>query len=200
VSVIIYVEGGAPGQTKAACRQAFRLFLEKVIPPGSFKVIASGDRASTFQDFCAALKKHPDDFVILLVDSEEAVAGSCWQHLRTRVGDEWHQPATAGEDQAHLMVRVMESWFLADRPALLAYYGQGFLINSLPGQPNVELISKQDVFRFLQHASKPTKKGEYHKTRHGFDLLEGIDPNRVRAASQHAARLFAVLTRETGIP
>jgi len=200
VSVIIYVEGGAPGQTKAACRQAFRLFLEKVIRPGSFKVIASGDRASTFQDFRAALKKHPNDFVILLVDSEEAVVGSCWQHLRTRVGDGWHKPDAATEDQAHLMVRVMESWFLADRSALLAYYGQGFLSNSLPGQTNVELISKQDVFSNLEHASRPTKKGEYHKTRHGLDLLQEIDPNRVRTASQHAARLFAVLARETGIP
>ncbi|MGB7282682.1 MAG: DUF4276 family protein [Candidatus Acidiferrum sp.] len=200
MSVLIYVEGGHHGQTKTACRQAFRRFFEKVIPPGSFQVRASGDRASTFQDFRAALEKHANDYVILLVDSEEAVTTGCWQHLRARTGDGWHQPVGTVDDQVHLMVQVMEAWFLADKPKLIAYYGQGFLDKSLPGQPNVELISKQDVFRILQHASRPTQKGEYHKTRHAFDLLEEIDPSRVRTASQHAARLFAVLARETGIP
>jgi hypothetical protein len=200
VSVLIYVEGGHHGQTKTACRQAFRRFFEKVIPPGSFQVRASGDRASTFHDFRAALKKHANDYVILLVDSEEAVTTGCWQHLRTRVGDEWHQPAGTVDDQVHLMVQVMEAWFLADKSTLIAYYGQGFRDRSLPGQPNVELISKQEVFKILEHASKPTQKGEYHKTRHAFDLLEEIEPSRVRAASQHASRLFAVLARETGTP
>ena len=96
------------------------------------------------------------------------------------------------------MVQVMEAWFLADRQVLAGYYGQGFTAGSLPGQPNIELISKQDVFRALRQASKNTKtKGEYHKTKHGFDLLELIDPNRVRAASVHAEHLLTVLQRET---
>jgi hypothetical protein len=197
VSVRIYVEGGRQATTKSACRQAFRLFFEKIIPRGSFRVTASGDRASAFQDFQAALRRHPDDYVILLVDSEGPVVVGTWQHLQARVGDGWHQPAGTSADQAHLMVQTMEAWFLADKLALVAYYGEGFLVASLPGQPNVELIPKQDVFDRLAHASRHTQKGQYHKTRHGFDLLERIDPNRVRAASQHADRLFAVLGRVT---
>ncbi len=198
MSVRIYVEGGFQGSTKAACRQAFRAFFDKVIPRGSFTVIASGDRGSAFEDFCLALRQNDGDYIILLVDSEEAVAAGPWQHLATRQGDNWRRPAGASDDQAHLMVQVMEAWFLADRRALADYYGQGFLAASLPGQANIELISKADVFRALQHASKNTKtKGEYHKTRHGFDLLELIDPSRVRAASVHAERLLTVLQRET---
>jgi len=95
------------------------------------------------------------------------------------------------------MVQVMESWFLADRNELAQYYGQEFLLASLPGQPNVELISKQDVFSALQHASAKTQKGQYHKTSHGFDLIERIDPNLVRAASAHANRLLTVLEKQT---
>lgn len=95
------------------------------------------------------------------------------------------------------MVQVMESWFLADKQALADYYGQGFLANSLPGQPNIELIAKAEVFNALKHASKKTQKGEYHKTEHGFDLLSLIDPTRVRAASTHADRLHVILKRET---
>jgi hypothetical protein len=91
------------------------------------------------------------------------------------------------------MVQVMESWFLADKHALAVYYGQGFLAASLPGHPNVEQIPKQDVLKSLEHASKPTQKGPYHKTRHAFDLIEKIDPARVRAASVHAERFFTDL-------
>jgi len=197
VSVRIYVEGGFQGSTKSNCRKAFRCFLDKVIPPGSFSVTASGSRSDTFEDFCEALRGHQGDYIILLVDSEELVTAGPWGHLQARKGDGWHRPAGAVDDQAHLMVQVMEAWFLADRQVLTDYYGQGFLAGSLPGQPNIELIPKQDVFSALQHASSKTRKGEYHKTKHGFDLLERIDPTRVRAVSNHANRLFAVLQRET---
>lgn len=147
MSVKIYVEGGFQGSTKSSCRMAFRLFFEKIIPQGSFSVIASGDRASAFKDFCLALGQNQGDFILLLVDSEEAVAGGPWQHLSAREGDRWRRPTGASDDQAHLMVQVMESWFLADQPALADYYDQGFLLGSLPGQPDIELIPKQRVFR-----------------------------------------------------
>lgn len=91
----------------------------------------------------------------------------------------------------------MESWFLADRLTLANYYGPEFLANSLPRQQNIETISKARVYASLEHATKPTRKGEYHKTRHGFDLLEKIDPTLVRVSSKHAERLFLVLERET---
>ena len=115
MSVRIYVEGGFQGSTKAACRQAFRTFFQKVIPHGSFTVIASGDRCAAFKDFCLALRQNHGEYIILLVDSEEAVAAAAWQHLATRQGDNWQRPIGASDDQAHLMVQVMEAWFLADR-------------------------------------------------------------------------------------
>ena len=198
MSVRIYVEGGGhQGSTKTDCRQAFRLFLQKLVPQGSFRVVASGSRSEAFQDFCTALKVHRDDYVILLVDSEGSVMGAPWQHLKARVGDNWERPAGASDDQVHLMVESMENWLLADHPTIIAYYGQGFLAASLPARVDVEQIPKRDALVALEHASKPTTKGKYHKTRHGFDLLQRIDPARVRAASNHARRFFDVLARET---
>jgi len=195
--VRIYIEGGFEPSTKANCRRAFRAFFEKVVPLRSpLQVIACGDRASAFQDFCSAVREHPGDFVILLVDAEEAVHHTSWQHLRERVGDQWRRPNGVTDDQAQLMVQVMEAWFFADRDGIARYYGQKFLRKSLPGQPNIELISKRDVYDSLRHATSQTQKGEYHKTRHAFELLELIDPSLVRAASVHANRLLEVLERE----
>ncbi|MGB6868083.1 MAG: DUF4276 family protein, partial [Acidobacteriaceae bacterium] len=112
MSVRIYVEGGFEGITKTNCRKAFRIFFEKCVPRGSFQVIASGDRAKSYADFCTALAQHPDDYIVLLVDSEEVVLTDPWKHLANRVGDGWRQPAGTTDDQVQLMVQVMESWFL----------------------------------------------------------------------------------------
>ena len=197
MTIRIYVEGGFEGSTKSSCRKAFSTFLAKVIRPEAFKVIASGSRTQAFQDFCSALRQRPGDYNILLVDSETAVTTKPWQHLRERESDNWQRPKGATDEQAHLMVQVMEAWFLADQDSLATFYRQGFLRNSLPRQKNVERLDKKRVFESLSHASKDTQKGPYHKTRHGFELLELIDPTLVRAASSHADNLFTVLEKKT---
>jgi hypothetical protein len=45
----------------------------------------------------------------------------------------------------------------------------------------------------LHNATRATNKGLYHKTRHGFDILERIDPGAVRQRSGHADALFTLL-------
>ena len=129
---------------------------------------------------------------MLLVDAEEEVTASgAWDHLRSR--DNWRRPPDASNDQCHLMVQVMESWFLADRPALETFYGQDFRSNALPGNPNIEQIPKQDVFNRLNRASRDTRKGAYDKGKHSFDILASLDPTKVTAASPHAARFVQAL-------
>jgi hypothetical protein len=197
VRIRIYVEGGGDHRnTFKACRSGFAQFFAKLALPGVRpKVIPAGSRKAAFDDFCTALTAHMGEFILLLVDSEEAVVHGTqpWAHLRVRDG--WDRPNGATDEQAHLMVQCMEAWFLADKEALTEYYGQGFLVNSLPGQANVEIIRKRDVVNALDHASRNTQKETYHKTRHGFDLLGRIDPAKVRRASAHADRLFEALNR-----
>lgn len=198
MTLCIFVEGGAPGTVKARCREGFSKFFEKVVPAGCFTVMASGSRGSAYEDFCLALKENDGHYNVLLVDSEEEVTKASWTHLAERRGDGWARPAGAANDQAQLMAQVMESWFLADKDALAKYYGQGFKRKALPGQPNVEQVSKQDVYDGLRNASKATKtKGEYHKTRHGFDLLRVIDPGKVRKAAAHADELLVLMEAQT---
>jgi len=98
------------------------------------------------------------------------------------------------EEQVHLMVECMESWFLADRGRLREYYGEGFRENALPGTRSaVEDIPKGDVLAGLARAAGQTAKGAYHKTRHAFEILAGLDPTKVIAGSPHARALFLFL-------
>ena len=192
---MVYVEGGGQQRkTLDDCRRGFGQLFEKVLPTGHRpRVIACGDRDSAFRDFRRDLGQGQEAFHILLVDSEGPVNAqlTSWAHLRNQDG--WEKPKTAREDQAHLMVQCMESWFLADRQALTGFYGKGFLATSLPRQENVEKILKRDVERALCQATQGTQKRSYHKTRHGFDLLAKINPEKLRGASKRARRLFEVL-------
>ncbi|MGH9605825.1 MAG: DUF4276 family protein [Terracidiphilus sp.] len=152
-----------------------------------------GGRDLAFDQFKNALRAaKADEVCALLVDSEGNVeAGDPVAHLSTR--DKWRFPAL-NRNRVFLMVQAMEAWFLADREALASFYDGGFLANSLPGNPNIEAISKEDLEPALKHASKPTKtKGEYHKVKHGFALLAAINPAKVERASPHAAALHEFL-------
>ncbi|MDI7268717.1 MAG: DUF4276 family protein [Myxococcota bacterium] len=220
VAVRIYVEGGGDQRaTLAECRRGFSEFFRKVVPGRSPRVVPCGGRNAAFDRFRTALCDGGDATPLLLVDSEAPVAPAAvaaspasanaadtsrggqhadtagrtaWDHLKR--ADGWERPAGASDEAAHLMVQCMEAWLLADRDALARFYGQGFHAGALPGQADVEAIAKQDVLGALAKATRGTKtKGEYHKTRHGFDLLALVDPGRVVGASRHARRLVETI-------
>ena len=192
VSVKIYVEGGgANRKLRNACRRGFTKFIDKAGLAGNTpQIVPSGSRGDAYNNFRRALTG--EDYAILLVDAEgPVVAQGSWQHLKA--SDNWDQPAGASNDQCHLMVQAMESWFLADRQALEEYYGSGFQASALPQNPSVEQISRQDVLNGLTRAARNTQKGPYDKGGHSYEILERLDPEKVRQASPYADRFVRAL-------
>ena len=160
------------------------------------RVVACGSRQRAYSQFCAASDRaEPGDFIVLLVDSETAVAASDspWEHLKKR--DNWPQPSAAADDGAQLMVQCMEAWFVADQQSLAAYFGKDFIAAALTERDNVESIAKKDLERTLKQATRSCSKGQYRKGRHSFDLLGHLDPSKVMEASTHARRLIDALRR-----
>jgi hypothetical protein len=200
VSVRIYVEGGGHGSAlKGECRRGFAEFFRKFLPAGKQpRIIACGSRNEALNDFRTALRNARGESIVLLVDAEAPVSEghTVWAHLKQRDG--WEPPAGATEENTHLMVQCMESWFLADASTLATFYGQGFQASALPKNPNIEAVAKQDVFRALEAATRQVKsKGTYSKGGHSFAILALIDPAKVRAASPYAERLAVTLLQLT---
>ena len=193
VSIKIYVEGGGDRKDlRTRCRQGFSQFFEKAGFKGRMpSVVACGSRQNAFDNFCTALKAAENDLPMLLVDSEEAVSQSPWEHLKSRDG--WERPNGAEDKQAQLMVQVMEPWFLADRPTVARHFGQGFREGALPNQTKIEEIPKQQVFDSLKSATRESRAGVYDKGKHSFDVLGKLEPSLVRSVSPHAERLLLVL-------
>jgi hypothetical protein len=197
LKVSIYVEGGGDRKDlKIKCREGFRKLFERAGFKGRMPVIiACGGRSAAHDKFSIGMKEADDDEMpMLLIDAEGPIPDeeTVWQYLKRQAN--FDKPEDANDDHAHLMVQLMESWFLADRPWLGAYFGEGFTPGSLPNEQNIEKIGKQRVLSSLQTASRNTKtKGEYSKSQHSFDILGGLDPRKVRAASQYAERFFSMV-------
>lgn len=191
----IFVEGGGEGQDRRFFRQGFSEFLAELSQIARnrnirWSVIAAG--AEALRDFQISCRNYPDAFSVLLVDAESAVARPPVEHLRT-VRYPKSDTSALTETNCHLMVQLMEAWFLADHDALAGYYGDGFSRNALPANPNVEKVSKGDVEDGLKTATQNTSKGRYHKMRHAPELLKRIDPGKVRGAAPNCHRLFETL-------
>lgn len=200
VETRIYVEGGGDqARLKTKCRAGFRLFFEKILSQNKMpKIIACGSRKEAYDRFCTAIKEYENTFCILFVDSEGPIKDNIkrWNYLKERKEDCWNKPDNADENNVHFMVQCMESWFIADKECLANFFGQGFISNALPNNPNIEKISKSDIFNSLKNATRNTKsKGKYGKGSHSFDILSLIDPIKVCNASTHA-NIFVTLLKD----
>ena len=192
----VYIEGGGDEkETRARLRQGFHAFLNSLIEAARskrvrFRLVACGSRNAAFDDFQTALETHPSAFNVLLVDSEAPVNAEPRQHLQQRDG--WDL-SHCNNNHCHLMVQTMEAWLIADLDALIRSYGQGFKANTLPNNPNVEQVDKEQLAAALKVATERTSKGEYHKTRHAPKILEQLDAVKVCRAAPHCNRLFVTL-------
>lgn len=206
--VKIFVEGGGDDKSGIiACQKGFSKFLEKAGLKGRMpRIVARGSRRNAYESFCTAIANGEE--ALLLIDSEAPVHASCqsgdnpeqwnpWRHLKECPGDKWEKPAGAKDTDCHMMVQMMESWLLADRETLQEFYGQGFHTNALPPEASpVESLAKERVYNALAKASKDSKKGEYSKGKHSFELLGCISPQQVMHASPWAKRFVDAVRKK----
>lgn len=202
----LYVEGGGKHSSKNATiklQRGFDAFLKELKDLAnskniSFKIIPSGSIEDTYKKFDLSIRKSPQAFNLLLVDADKAVPiGETARVFLQREHKKW-KLKTVKDEQCHLMVQMMEAWFIADVDSLKNYYGQGFNDKSIPKSANVETIDKMRVETGLKTATKDTTKGEYQKINHGGILLEKIDAKKVRRAAHFCEILFNVIAKEIG--
>jgi len=196
MSVRIFIEGGGSPKSMHLLRLGFQEFFRNGLPNRQLpKIEMCGSRTETYKDFCNSLNNSFDNFCLLLVDSEGPVTTpSPWDHLTSIDG--WGNPGVT-DDNCHLMVQIMESWFVADVNSLRSYYGRAFLCKHIPNNLHVESIDKNRILKSLEMATHrlPRKIGLYHKIKHASDLLKRLDVRTVRLVAPHCDRLFTVLEK-----
>lgn len=202
MKVRIYVEGGGDSkELHIRCRQGFR----KLIMNSGFKdrmpsFRACGGREKTFDMFKTSLIDGSQEYSVLLVDSEDIVNGGnlspdspiAWNHLLRR--DSWRKPRGAQNNQAQLMATCMESWIMADPEAIISFFGPRTLSNSLLPISDLEKRHREEVQETLEHATSYCGRVRaYRKGKRAFQLLETLDPNKLRENMGHFNRLITML-------
>ena len=193
----LHVEGGGNANQKERLRQALGTVLNELRDRARAKGVRLritfwGPRSETHVAFSRSRSQYPAALHLLLVDSEGPVNTSARQHLMR--ADSWNL-SNVPEDGCHLMVEVMESWFLADPEVLEEYFGRGFSVDALPPTRDVEQIAKDTVLEKLTRAARATKKQRYDKGRDAHMILERLDAGKLRTRAPHFDRLFATIER-----
>lgn len=169
-------------------------------------MVACGSRKMAYDDYCVAVKNGQP--AMLLVDSEAPVqeqfeggdiySWKPWEQLLSRTDqsgnkcDLWNK--VGNDTDCHLMVQMMESWFLADVETVKSYYKAGFKEDRFPSSDeNIEAISKERVEDILTASTKNTIKAEYRKGRDSFTILGKVDPAKVCARSKWSERFLYLL-------
>jgi Domain of unknown function (DUF4276) len=191
------MEGGGDGRdSKVALRQGMDVFLTPMkdavrAKSWRWRLVCCGGRDRAFDGFRTALQNGEDAIVVLLVDAEATVNGAARAHLRSR--DRWDL-GFASDQVVHLMVQTMEAWIVADPDALAEYNGKSFRKNALPQTRNLETVAKVTLAASLEHATRATQKGAYHKIRHAGDLLKRINREKVQQRCPACTRMFEALS------
>ena len=194
MSVRLYVEGGGNTERlQLECRKAFRQLLEKMgLSSRMPRIYACGSRNDAFDDFCHAhATAKPDEFIVLLVDSEDPVTLPPWQHLKARDG--WDCPTGATDDQAQMMVTCMETWIVADREALRRVFGSALRETHLPATTGLEARGRDQVQNALERATAACVLARrYQKGRRSFQTLAEVKPEALEGLP-HFQRLLTLL-------
>jgi len=195
VSAKLYVEGSGVGKDLHA---RLKEGLGKLLENSSFRgrmprLFISGGRTQAFDDFEAAHAQWgAQEYVAMLVDSEEPLADleASWQHLLVR--DHRPRPGGADDDQVLSMTTCMETWIVADRRALAEHYGACLQENALPPLVDLEERARHEVQDRLMHATRNCSN-VYRKGKRSYAILGKLDPATLQPPLPSFRRALRIL-------
>ena len=195
---VIYLEEGRDSkELHTRCREGFRKLLEKCGYEGKMpRLIACGGRGAPFADFQTAHgNRVPDDFIAMMIDSEDPLADTeaTWDHLINRDG--WEKPSGAADEQVLFMTTCMETWIITDRDSLSSHYGSELQVSALPPPTIMEKRNRHDIQNALVHATRNCTNA-YQKGKRSFDILSKLKPEALKPHLPNFRRNLKILDKK----
>lgn len=199
VSVTIYVEGGGDSKVlRSRCREGFSKLIKRMgFDERMPKVVACGGRKKAYDMFDTAMTSASnDEFPMLLVDSEDPVTLSPWEHLKLR--DKWDRPFDAKDEQAQMMATCMETWIMADHEALRNYFGSHLRENALILLGGLECRSRHELLEALKSSTNDCGRNKgYEKGERSFQILAKLNTKLLEDNLLYFKRFKHTLERHT---
>jgi hypothetical protein len=159
----LFIEGAnAPKNVEAAFREAFKKLLSQKISVRP-RINMGGGKGPTIRQFLNCKSQ----LSILLVDLDG--------HVSTRESDLTKNNLQGRKDLVHYMIYEMEGWILS-QPEILDEYYNAKISDRVTKKHGGEFPEPD---KELERLTKDTKKGPYHKVRHGIDLVEKLNAEKL---------------------
>jgi hypothetical protein len=178
VERMLFVEGTA-GTDAGDLRQGFRCLLDQKIKGSMIRITMGNDKRATIDKFMNSRAK--TNFLLVDLDNEES--------YRSKDIKEYNLESK--RNYAFYMIQEMEAWFLSQPVILDEFYGKGISKNIRVKDP--KKIEKPD--EVLQKLTESSRKGKYHKVKHGVELLKKLDADELCDKFDDFKRLIEELSK-----
>lgn len=169
VKVILFIEGES-NTPNGDLRQGFSKLLEQKLKGKLPKIILGDGKTKAIDKFKNNQLK--GDLFLLLIDLDKP--------KKEKEADLLENKLVAQKDNVFYMIQEMESWFLSQPEILDTFYGidnqRKKVSEKMPEKKASDFVNPDEK---LIELTKNTKKGEYHKIRHGVELLKLLDATQL---------------------
>lgn len=167
----LFIEGTSD-DSNGDLRQGFNKLLSQKLIGFMPRIVMGDNTPQTIKKFINCKNR---GFALVDLDSPESE-----RHAKVELYN------LAGNDSLFFMIQEMESWFLSQPDVLDNFYGHD--ISKRIPQKNVKDI--KNPAEFLMEITRHTKKGKYHKVKHGVELLKKLDANKLEECFSDFASLI----------
>lgn len=178
MSKTLFIEGTSD-RSNGNLRQGFNKLLQKVLNKRMPRIIMGNSKEQTINKF-QKNKLDGDEYLLIDLDEEASKKEDQLEKLSLKTR----------ENDIFFMIQEMEAWFLSQPQILDDYYGTN--ISSKIANINPKKI--KDPVKLLEQHTHKTKKGKYHKVKHGTGLLELLNPNQLSNDFEEFERMLNALT------
>ncbi len=164
---ILFIEGTSD-DSNGDLKQGFSRLLSQKLKGNMPKINMGNSTEETLRKlkYC---KKDVSGFALIDLDG-------CEQERGKRLKDIENEYSIGDKSRIYFMIQEMEAWFLSQPEILNEFYGEN--ISAKIPVKNAKQFNNPD--EVLENLTEKTRRGKYHKVRHGVQLLKRLDANRLQ--------------------
>lgn len=167
--IILFIEGES-NSSNGDLRQGFSKLLEQRLKGRLPKIILGNGKLQAIDKF--KNNRLESKSLLLLIDLDKPE--------NTKENDLKENNLLAERRNVFYMIQEMESWFLSQPEILDSFYGSDNLNKKISEKlPKKNIIEIANPDEKLIELTKHTKKGKYHKIRHGVELLKLLNATKL---------------------
>lgn len=169
VKVILFIEGES-NSPNGDLRQGFSKLLGQKLKGKLPRIILGDGKSKAIDKFKNNQLK--GDLFLLLIDLDKPE--------KDKDSDLLENQLVSQKDNVFYMIQEMESWFLSQPEILDEFYGidkqRKKISEKMPEKKASDFANPDEK---LIELTKNTRKGEYHKIKHGVELLKLLDATQL---------------------